>query len=151
MVLKGCGPKGYPGMAEVGNMALPPKVLRKGITDMVRISDARMSGTAYGTVVLHVAPEAAAGGPLALVKTGDVIELDVPARKLHLDVSDAELAKRRAAWVAPEPPKRGYYKLVCRTRAAGRQGRGSRLPGRRQRHRGHARLALAGWLVPGEA
>ncbi len=111
MVLKGCGPKGYPGMAEVGNMALPPKILRKGITDMVRISDARMSGTAYGTVVLHVAPESAAGGPLALVKTGDVIELDVPARKLHLDVSDAELAKRRAEWVAPEPPKRGYYKL----------------------------------------
>jgi dihydroxy-acid dehydratase len=111
MVLKGCGPKGYPGMAEVGNMPLPPKVLRKGITDMVRISDARMSGTAYGTVVLHVAPESAAGGPLALVRTGDVIELDVHARKLHLDVSDAELAKRRAAWVAPEPPKRGYYKL----------------------------------------
>ena len=111
MVLKGCGPKGYPGMAEVGNMALPPKVLRKGITDMVRISDARMSGTAYGTVVLHVSPESAAGGPLALVRTGDVIELDVPARKLHLDVSEAELAKRRAVWVAPEPPKRGYYKL----------------------------------------
>ena len=111
MVLKGCGPKGYPGMAEVGNMPLPPKILKKGITDMVRISDARMSGTAYGTVVLHVAPEAAAGGPLALVKTGDMIELDVPARRLHLDVSDAELAKRRAAWVAPEPPKRGYYKL----------------------------------------
>jgi L-arabonate dehydrase len=111
MVLKGCGPKGYPGMAEVGNMALPPKILRKGITDMVRISDARMSGTAYGTVVLHVAPEAAAGGPLALVKTGDVIELDVPARKLHLDVSDEELARRRAAWVPPESPKRGYYKL----------------------------------------
>ena len=111
MVLKGCGPKGYPGMAEVGNMALPPKILRKGITDMVRISDARMSGTAYGTVVLHVAPEAAAGGPLALVRTGDMIELDVGARRLHLDVSDAELAKRRAAWKAPEPPKRGYYKL----------------------------------------
>jgi dihydroxy-acid dehydratase len=98
MVLKGCGPKGYPGMAEVGNMALPPKVLRKGITDMVRISDARMSGTAYGTVVLHVAPESAAGGPLALVRTGDMIELDVGARRLHLDVSDAELARRRAAW-----------------------------------------------------
>jgi dihydroxy-acid dehydratase len=111
MVLKGCGPKGYPGMAEVGNMPLPPKILRKGITDMVRISDARMSGTAYGTVVLHVAPEAAAGGPLALVRTGDVIELDVPARRLHLDVSDAELARRKAAWVAPESPKRGYYKL----------------------------------------
>ena len=111
MVLKGCGPKGYPGMAEVGNMPLPPKILKKGITDMVRISDARMSGTAYGTVVLHVAPEAAAGGPLALVRTGDIIELDVPARRLHLDVSDEELARRRAAWVAPEPPKRGYYKL----------------------------------------
>src|SRR5512143_490051 len=90
MVLKNCGPRGYPGMAEVGNMPLPPKVLRKGITDMVRISDARMSGTAYGTVVLHVSPEAAAGGTLALVKTGDMIELDVPARRLHLDVSDAE-------------------------------------------------------------
>jgi len=111
MVLKGCGPRGYPGMAEVGNMPLPPKILRKGITDMVRISDARMSGTAYGTVVLHVAPESAAGGPLALVKTGDMIELDVPARRLHLDVSDAELASRKAAWVPPETPKRGYYKL----------------------------------------
>jgi L-arabonate dehydrase len=115
MVLKGCGPKGYPGMAEVGNMALPPKILKKGITDMVRISDARMSGTAYGTVVLHVAPEAAAGGPLALVKDGDMIELDVPARKLHLDVSDEELARRKAAWVAPELPKRGYYKLYVET------------------------------------
>jgi L-arabonate dehydrase len=111
MVLKGCGPKGYPGMAEVGNMPLPPKVLRKGITDMVRISDARMSGTAYGTVVLHVAPEAAAGGPLALVETGDIIELDVPARKLHLDVTEAELARRRKAWTPAETPKRGYYKL----------------------------------------
>jgi L-arabonate dehydrase len=115
MVLKGCGPKGYPGMAEVGNMALPPKILKKGITDMVRISDARMSGTAYGTVVLHVAPEAAAGGPLALVRNGDMIEVDVPARKLHLDVSDAELSKRRAAWKAPELPKRGYYKLYIET------------------------------------
>jgi L-arabonate dehydrase len=111
MVLKGCGPKGYPGMAEVGNMPLPPKILKKGITDMVRISDARMSGTAYGTVVLHVAPEAADGGPLAFVKTGDVIELDVPARRLHLDVSDAELARRKAAWVPPELPRRGYYRL----------------------------------------
>jgi dihydroxy-acid dehydratase len=88
MVLKNCGPKGYPGMAEAGNMPLPPKVLRKGITDMVRISDARMSGTAYGTVVLHTAPEAAAGGPLALVQDGDIVELDVPKRLLHLHVSD---------------------------------------------------------------
>jgi L-arabonate dehydrase len=112
MVLKNCGPRGYPGMAEVGNMPLPPKVLRRGITDMVRISDARMSGTAYGTVVLHTAPEAAAGGPLALVQDGDMIELDVPARRLHLHVSDEELARRRAGWTAPEPPlQSGYWKL----------------------------------------
>ena len=112
MVLKNCGPKGYPGMAEVGNMPLPEKLLRKGITDMVRISDARMSGTAYGTVVLHAAPEAAAGGPLALVKDGDVIELDVAKRKLHLHVSDEELEKRRRAWKPPKPPmQRGYWKL----------------------------------------
>jgi dihydroxy-acid dehydratase len=111
MVLKGCGPKGYPGMAEVGNMPLPPKLLRRGITDILRISDARMSGTAYGSVVLHVSPEAAAGGPLALVQNGDFIEVDVPGRRLHLDVSDAEMSKRRAAWKAPEAPKRGWYKL----------------------------------------
>jgi dihydroxy-acid dehydratase len=112
MVLKNCGPKGYPGMAEVGNMGLPPKVLKKGITDMVRISDARMSGTAYGTVVLHTSPEAAAGGPLALVRNGDMIQLDVAGRKLHLEVSDAELAERRKQWQAPPPPmKSGYQKL----------------------------------------
>jgi dihydroxy-acid dehydratase len=111
MVLKGAGPKGYPGFAEVGNMPLPKKVLKKGITDMVRISDGRMSGTAYGAVVLHVSPEAAAGGPLALVRTGDMIELDVAGRRLHLDVSDEELARRREAWQAPELPERGYYKL----------------------------------------
>ena len=111
MVLKNCGPKGYPGMAEVGNMPLPPKVLRKGITDMVRISDARMSGTAYGTVVLHTSPEAAAGGPLALVQDGDMIELDVHARRLHLEVSDEELARRRALWKPLEAPKRGWQKL----------------------------------------
>jgi len=112
MVLKNCGPRGYPGMAEVGNMPLPPKLLKRGVTDMVRISDARMSGTAYGTVVLHVAPEAAAGGVLALVQNGDQIELDVEARRLHLDVSDAELEKRRAIWKPPAaPPTRGYYKL----------------------------------------
>ena len=109
MVMKNCGPKGYPGMAEVGNMGLPPKVLKKGITDMVRISDARMSGTAYGTVVLHTSPEAAAGGPLAVVQNGDMIELDVPNRRLHLEVSDAELAARLAAW-SPRvaPPDSGY-------------------------------------------
>ena len=112
LVLKNCGPKGYPGMAEVGNMPLPPKILRKGITDMVRISDARMSGTAYGTVVLHTAPEAAAGGPLALVRNGDIIELDVPRRRLHLEVGDEELARRRAGWQAPKPPlSSGYWKL----------------------------------------
>ena len=98
MVLKNCGPKGYPGMAEVGNMGLPPKVLRKGITDMVRISDARMSGTAYGTVVLHTSPEAAAGGPLAVVQNGDFIELDVPNRRLHLDISEVDLTARLAKW-----------------------------------------------------
>ncbi|HEY0426014.1 MAG TPA: IlvD/Edd family dehydratase [Rhodopila sp.] len=112
MVLKYCGPKGYPGMAEVGNMPLPPKVLKKGVTDMIRISDARMSGTAYGTVVLHVAPEAAAGGPLALVKTGDLITLDVAGRSLHLAVDEEELARRRAAWQPPPPhTDRGYMKL----------------------------------------
>jgi dihydroxy-acid dehydratase len=112
MVLKNCGPKGYPGMAEVGNMPLPPKVLKKGITDMVRISDARMSGTAYGTVVLHASPEAAAGGTLALVENGDMVELDVAKRKLHLHVSDAELKKRKARWKAPKPPlERGYWRL----------------------------------------
>ena len=111
MVLKGAGPKGYPGFAEVGNMPLPAKVLRKGITDMVRISDGRMSGTAYGTVVLHVAPEAAVGGPLALVQTGDMIELDVAARRLHLEVPDEELRRRKSAWKAPEPPQRGWYRL----------------------------------------
>ncbi len=112
MVLKGCGPRGYPGMAEVGNFALPRKILKKGITDMVRISDARMSGTAYGTVVLHVAPESSVGGPLALVKTGDMIELDVEERRLHLDVPDEELEKRRAEWTAPQPAMdRGYVKL----------------------------------------
>ena len=111
MVLKGCGPKGYPGMAEVGNMPLPPKLLRRGITDILRISDARMSGTAYGAVVLHVSPEAAAGGPLALVQNGDLIEVDVPGRRLHLDVSDAELARRRADWKPPAKPLRGWYKL----------------------------------------
>ena len=111
MVLKNCGPRGYPGMAEVGNMPLPSKVLHKGITDMVRISDARMSGTAYGTVVLHTSPEAAVGGPLALVRTGDMIQLDVGERSLHLEVSDEELARRRNEWVPPDMPSRGYAKL----------------------------------------
>jgi dihydroxy-acid dehydratase len=112
MVLKNCGPKGYPGMAEVGNMPLPPKLLRKGITDMVRISDARMSGTAYGTVILHISPEAAAGGALALVENGDPIELDVAKRRLQLLVPPKVLAKRRARWKKPKAPlERGYWKL----------------------------------------
>ncbi len=112
MVLKGAGPKGYPGMPEVGNMPLPPKLLARGITDLVRISDARMSGTAYGTVVLHVSPESAAGGTLAVVENGDEIELDIETRKLELRVPDDELNRRRAAW-KPEPVTwtGGYQRL----------------------------------------
>lgn len=112
MVLKNCGPKGYPGMAEVGNMGLPPKVLRKGIKDMVRISDARMSGTAYGTVILHTSPEAAIGGPLAIVQNGDMIDLDVPNRTLILDISDGEMKARLNAWVPiVEAPVGGFAQL----------------------------------------
>ena len=112
LVLKNCGPKGYPGMAEVGNMGLPPKLLARGVTDLVRISDARMSGTAYGTVVLHVCPEAAVGGPLALVQDGDFIELDVEARRLHLDVSDEELTRRKASWKQVLPQSNGGYQQL---------------------------------------
>jgi len=111
MVLKNCGPRGYPGMAEVGNMPLPPKLLRKGVTDMVRISDARMSGTAYGTVVLHISPEAAAGGPLALVETGDMVALDVAQRVISLQVDDATMAARRTRWAPPALPARGWERL----------------------------------------
>jgi dihydroxy-acid dehydratase len=112
MVLKNVGPVGYPGMPEVGNMGLPKKILDKGVTDMVRISDGRMSGTAYGTVVLHVSPEAAIGGTLALVQNGDYIELDVPNRRLHLDVTDEELALRKQNWQQPErAAERGYVNL----------------------------------------
>jgi dihydroxyacid dehydratase/phosphogluconate dehydratase len=118
LVLKGCGPKGYPGMPEVGNMALPRKVLAQGVRDMVRISDARMSGTAYGTVILHVAPESEAGGPLALVQNGDEIALDGPNRTLNLLVSEAELAARKDAWHEAQPQAtydRGWYKLYIDT------------------------------------
>jgi dihydroxy-acid dehydratase len=116
MVLKYVGPVGYPGMAEVGNMALPKKILEKGIKDMVRISDGRMSGTAYGTAVLHVSPESAIGGNLALVQNGDLIELDVSQRKLHLHVSDEELEKRKAQWVAPKAAtQRGYVSLYIKS------------------------------------
>jgi len=112
IVLQGVGPKGYPGMPEVGNVDLPVKLLQKGVKDMVRISDGRMSGTAAGTVVLHVSPESAAGGTLALVQNGDMIELDVKNRRLHLDVSEEELQKRRAAWEFPAPlASRGYVKF----------------------------------------
>ncbi|MBP0461658.1 IlvD/Edd family dehydratase [Streptomyces montanisoli] len=114
LVLRGCGPKGYPGMPEVSNMPLPKKLLASGVRDMVRVCDGRMSGTAYGTVVLHVAPEAAAGGPLALVRTGDVIELDVAARSLRLDVPDAELAARIPDSATTEgyaSPTRGWERL----------------------------------------
>ena len=115
MVLKYVGPVGYPGMPEVGNLALPKKILAKGIKDMVRISDARMSGTAYGTAVLHVSPESAIGGNLALVENGDMIELDVEQRKLHLDVSDEELQRRKADWVAPKiAAERGYVNLYVK-------------------------------------
>ena len=112
MVLKNCGPKGYPGMAEVGNMPLPQKLLKKGVRDMVRISDARMSGTAYGTVVLHTTPEAAVGGPLALVQDGDMIELDVAGRRLHLAVDEAELGRRKARWSPPKPAMAGGYQSL---------------------------------------
>jgi dihydroxy-acid dehydratase len=122
LVLKNCGPKGYPGMAEVGNMGLPPKLLKRGITDMVRVSDARMSGTAYGTVVLHACPEAAVGGPLALVRDGDIIELDVEARRLELAVPEEELASRRAKWQPPRLPPGGYEQLYCRHVTQANQG-----------------------------
>jgi dihydroxy-acid dehydratase len=115
MVLKYVGPVGYPGMPEVGNMALPKKILQKGVKDMVRISDGRMSGTAYGTAVLHVSPESAIGGNLALVQNGDMIELDVDKRLLQLHVSDDELAKRKATWIAPAPAAtRGYVSMYIK-------------------------------------
>ena len=113
-LLRGCGPRGYPGMPEVGNMPLPAKLLEAGVRDMVRISDARMSGTAYGTVVLHVAPEAAVGGPLSLVRDGDFIVLDVERRLLELDVPVEELAQRQPATAATEAyaaPTRGWERL----------------------------------------
>ena len=116
LVLKNVGPKGYPGMPEVGNMGLPPKLLEKGVTDMVRISDGRMSGTGFGTVVLHASPEAAAGGNFAIIQSGDLIELDVASRKLTLHVPEEEIIKRKAAW-KPLPPAsdRGYVDLYIRT------------------------------------
>jgi len=112
LVLKNVGPKGYPGMPEVGNMGLPKKLLLRGITDMVRISDGRMSGTGFGTVVLHVSPEAATGGNFSVIQTGDIITLDVPNRSLHVDVSDEELQRRKQNWKPPKPgAERGYVSL----------------------------------------
>ncbi len=115
MVLKGAGPVGYPGMPEVGNLELPEKLIRKGVTDMVRISDARMSGTAYGTVVLHISPESSVGGTLALVKTGDIIDLNLEKRSLMLMVPEEELQKRRSGWIPPEPvARRGYVSMFIK-------------------------------------
>ena len=114
LVLRNAGPKGAPGMPEAGYLPIPRKLARAGVKDMVRISDARMSGTAFGTIVLHATPEAAIGGPLALVQTGDRIRLDAEARRLDLLVGDAELAARRAGWAPPPPPQgaeRGYLRL----------------------------------------
>jgi dihydroxy-acid dehydratase len=118
LVLRGCGPKGYPGMPEVANMPLPKKLLEQGVRDMVRICDGRMSGTAYGTVVLHVSPEAAAGGPLGLIRTGDYVILDVPARRLEIDASEQELARRTPSGGATHGfanPSRGWESLYVRT------------------------------------
>ncbi len=112
LVVRNAGPVGYPGMPEVGNLPLPARLLAAGVTDMVRISDARMSGTAFGAVVLHVAPEAAVGGPLALLRTGDQVTLDVPDRRLDMLVDDQELARRAAAWAPPPPAAdRGWVRL----------------------------------------
>lgn len=123
LVLKGCGPKGYPGMPEVGNMPLPQKLLKEGVTDMVRLSDARMSGTAFGTVVLHIAPESAVGGPFAFIRDGDTISLDVEAGTLDVLLSDEELARRKAEWEPEQTPyTRGYYKLYQDTVLQADQG-----------------------------
>ena len=129
MVLRNAGPIGAPGMPEAGALPIPKKLGSKGLKDMVRLSDARMSGTAFGTVVLHVSPEAAAGGPLALVRDGDRIELDTKGRKLNLKVDDAELAKRRAQWKPPQKPARGYHPALHRPGDAGRARLRFRFPG----------------------
>ena len=112
LVLQNAGPIGAPGMPEWGMLPIPKKLLEKGVRDMVRISDCRMSGTAYGTCILHVAPESAVGGPLAFVKDGDIIEIDIPARKIHLEVPDKEIEKRKKLWKPPVyPATRGYTAL----------------------------------------
>ena len=145
LVLRGCGPKGYPGMPEVSNLPLPRKLLAQGVRDMVRVCDGRMSGTAYGTVVLHVAPEAAAGGPLALVRTGDVITLDVAARRIDVDAAGRGTGRAHAerghrGRLRPADPRLGAP--LRRPRRPGRHRRRPRLPARFQRLRGDPRLAL---------
>ena len=136
LVLKNAGPKGGPGMPEWGMLPIPKKLLKAGVRDMVRISDARMSGTSYGACILHVAPESFVGGPLALVQTGDVIELDVAARRIHLHVADDELARRRAAWTPP-PPRypRGYGAMYSAAYRPGRRRLRLRFPAGTARHR----------------
>ena len=145
LVLKGCGPKGYPGMPEVGNMPLPRKLLEQGVSDMLRISDARMSGTAFGTVVLHVAPEAAAGGPLAMVRDGDEILFDGPNRRLELLISPDELAARAAAWKQQPPAAEIFARLLPALRSARHAGRSGLRPGfpdRSERERRRPGIAL---------
>ena len=122
LILRNAGPQGGPGMPEWGMLPIPKKLGSKGLKDMVRLSDARMSGTAFGTVILHVSPEAAAGGPLALVRDGDIIELDTKGRKLTLKVDDAELAKRKTQWKPPAKPDRGYHRLWVDTVTQAEQG-----------------------------
>jgi dihydroxyacid dehydratase/phosphogluconate dehydratase len=123
LVLRGAGPIGAPGMPEWGLLPIPKKLLERGVRDMVRISDARMSGTAYGTCVLHVAPESHVGGPLVLVREGDEIELDVPNRRLELRVDERELSHRRAAWIQPQPPYgRGYGAIFARHATQANEG-----------------------------
>jgi dihydroxy-acid dehydratase len=122
LVIRGAGPRGYPGMPEVSNVPLPGRLLRRGVTDMVRICDGRMSGTGYGTVVLHVSPESAHGGPIALIRTGDFIQLDVPGRTLTLEVSDDELQRRRASWSPPPAPESGYQWLYVQHVLQAEQG-----------------------------
>ena len=150
MVLKNCGPKGYPGMAEVGNMPIPQKLLRQGVRDMIRISDARMSGTAYGTVVLHVAPEAAAGGPLALVRNGDLITLDVRGRAACTCMSTRRSWRPGAPPGRPPPPAadRGYVKLYVDHVLQAERGRRPRLPRRAQRLARAARQSLRRLACP---
>ncbi len=160
LVLKNCGPKGYPGFPEVGNFALPAKILKQGVTDMVRICDARMSGTAYGTVVLHTAPEAAAGGPLALVRNGDLIEIDVAKRRIQLHVTDAELEAAQGQVEAAAAARDARVgEALLRHGAAGGSRRGSRFSRRQVRRQGRQGLALrcagldaaAGLGTPGRA